>query len=205
MKDKKWLFFDLGSTLIDETEAYRQRVLETISGSGVSYDEFCSVMMSYYKQGKKGDILAAEQYGFSLPKWKSECEVLFPDAVNSLERLHDRYSLGIIGNQPPGTILRLHAFGIYEYFNVIVASAEEGIAKPDPQIFLLALRRAQCSPEQAVMIGDRLDNDISPANRLGMTTVRVMRGLWRFALPDCLEEQPDYTVNSLTQLCDSLL
>ncbi|MDE5966300.1 MAG: HAD hydrolase-like protein [Lachnospiraceae bacterium] len=34
-----------------------------------------------------------------------------------------------------------------------------------PRIFELALERASCSPENAVMIGDRLDNDIIPAKR----------------------------------------
>ena len=36
----KWLFFDLGSTLIDETECYRDRVMTMISGTDVTYDEF---------------------------------------------------------------------------------------------------------------------------------------------------------------------
>ena len=68
MNGIQWLFFDLGSTLIDESEAYRQRVLEMIQGTQVSFDAFYSVMMKYYKQGQKGDKLAAKQYGFQLPE-----------------------------------------------------------------------------------------------------------------------------------------
>ncbi len=200
----KWLFFDLGSTLIDESECYRQRVLSMISGTNVSYDKFFEEMMFFYKQGKKGDFLAAKKYGFSLPVWKSECEILYPDTACSLAELHEKYSLGIIANQLPGTSERLRSFGIDRYFDVVVASAEEGIAKPDPQIFRLALSRAQCKPGQAVMIGDRLDNDIAPAKRLGMTTVRIMRGFGRFAVPACPEEFPDDTVSSLRELCGKL-
>ena len=34
---KKWLFFDVGSTLIDETECEKQRIIDTINGSSISY------------------------------------------------------------------------------------------------------------------------------------------------------------------------
>ena len=99
---------------------------------------------------------------------------------------------------------RLRAFGIDGFFSVVVASAEEGVAKPDPEIFRIALHRADCTPEQAVMIGDRLDNDIAPANLLGMTTVRIMRGFGQYASPDRDEMTPDYTVNHLSELCEIL-
>ena len=49
-------------------------------------------------------------------------------------------------------------FGILKYFNLVVASAEEGVAKPDKRIFEIALERAGCAPEEAFMIGDRIDN-----------------------------------------------
>ena len=66
--------------------------------------------------------------------------------------------------------------GIRKYFDILILSAEEGVAKPDPEIFRRALERAGCEPDEAVMIGDRLDNDIIPAAKLGMKTVWVRRG-----------------------------
>lgn len=200
MCEIQWLFFDLGSTLIDESECYRRRILHMIDGSAVSYEEFFSAMMDFYRQSKKGDKLAAARYGCRLPPWESQYEVLYPDTKDCLERLRHTYRLGVIANQDSGTEERLRAFGIDRYFDVVIASAEEGIAKPDPKIFRLALSRAGCLPEQAVMIGDRLDNDITPAKKLGFTTVRVMRGFGRFAVPFSEEETPDYTVDNLRQL-----
>ena len=35
---------------------------------------------------------------------------------------------------------------------------------------------AGCQAENAVMIGDRLDNDIAPAKKLGMKTVWIRQG-----------------------------
>ena len=201
MKRKtEWIFFDLGSTLIDESECYRRRILHMINGTGVSYEEFYSIMIDDYRQGKKGDALAAEQFGFELPPWESRYEKLFPDTIECLENLHQKYRLGIIANQNLGTAKRLEAFGIAGYFDVIVSSAEEAIAKPDPDIFRLALSRADCAPEHAAMVGDRLDNDIAPAKRLGFATVRVMRGFGKYALPSSDDESPDYTVYDLRDI-----
>lgn len=205
LQGKEWIFFDLGSTLVDESEAYRRRVLEMIDGTAISSDDFYNTMLGFYRKSQKGDKLAAAHYGLSLPEWKSEYEVLYPEAKMCLERLHKKYRLGIIANQNPGTRERLRKFGIDGYFDVVIASAEEGMAKPDPCIFELALNRSGCSADQAVMIGDRLDNDIAPANRLGFTTVRILQGYGRYASPLLPDEIPDYTVSSLADLCGILV
>ena len=38
MKNIKWLFFDIGSTLIDESIAYRKRIETTVANTDISYD-----------------------------------------------------------------------------------------------------------------------------------------------------------------------
>lgn len=58
----------------------------------------------------------------------------------------------------------------------MIASAEEGISKPNPRIFEIALGRADCKAEHAVMIGDRIDNDVVPAKKMGMKTVWIRQG-----------------------------
>lgn len=59
---------------------------------------------------------------------------------------------------------------------------------------------AGCRPEHAVMIGDRLDNDVRPAKAPGMKTIRVRRGTAAHAAPSCDEEMPDHTVDDLSKL-----
>ena len=44
-------------------------------------------------------------------------------------------------------------------------------------VFHCALAKAQCLPVNAVMIGDRLDNDIVPAKKVGMKTVWIKQCL----------------------------
>lgn len=72
--------------------------------------------------------------------------------------------------------------------------------KPDPRIFEIALGRADCKAEHAVMIGDRIDNDVVPAKKMGMKTVWIRQGgggLWLLQGP---EQQPDFTVDNLGEL-----
>lgn len=111
-----------------------------------------------------------------------------------------RVQAKIIANQNPGAKDRLDAWGLGRYFSVIASSAELGISKPDKEIFRLALAMADCRPENAVMVGDRLDNDIRPAKELGMKTVRIRKGLAIYMKPSCETEVPDFTVDSLSEI-----
>ena len=52
------------------------------------------------------------------------------------------------------------------------------------------------------MVGDRLDNDIAAAGRLGLHTVRILRGLGAFQRPQSAGEEPEYTIRSLAELPD---
>ena len=51
-----------------------------------------------------------------------------------------------------------------------------------------------------IMGGDRLDNDIAPANKIGMKTVWIKQGYGGLSKPHSEEEQPDHTVDSLNEL-----
>src|SRR5258708_4286490 len=51
-----------------------------------------------------------------------------------------------------------------------------GVEKPDERIFRYALKTAGVSPSRAVHVGNRLESDIRPAQRLGMRTVWLLRG-----------------------------
>ena len=51
----KWLFFDIGSTLVDETEAYNHRIQEMIQITAVSFEEFDCMRIHFAKQGLNGD------------------------------------------------------------------------------------------------------------------------------------------------------
>ena len=98
-----------------------------------------------------------------------------PQLEATLEELHGRYRLGILANQPPECRRSLERRGLLRYFDVVAISEECGLFKPDTRFYEWAVREAGTVPAACVMIGDRIDNDILPAQAIGMQTVWVRR------------------------------
>ncbi len=205
MKTTRWIFFDVGSTLIDESLCYKDCIHQVIQGTTLTYDQFLQTMLDYYHQNLAGDHEAAAFYQLPLPKWPSHLEHPYPEAQDCLKQLHQSYKIGIIANQYLGTTERLKQYGLLPYIDLVVSSEEEGVKKPDLRIFRLALQRAGCSAEESYMIGDRLDNDIVPAKALGMKTIRILQGFGQYATVRFEEERPDHTIGSLNELIDMFL
>ncbi len=203
-KEIKWLFFDVGSTIMNEQIAYEHRLRDIANSANISFEKVYEMAMAYYKLNKKGDLEAAKELGVALPKWYKEDEFLYDDAIQCFEALSKKYKIGIIANQSLGTEERLGNQGILKYINLIVASAEEGVAKPDRRIFEIALERSNCEPANSVMIGDRIDNDIVPAKRMGMNTIWIKRGFGQYWNIKEEFEKPDFVVNNLAELCNLL-
>ena len=201
----QWIFFDLGSTLIDETQADLRRIREMTAGTNVSVEAYCEKRLELIRRGLPGDQAAIAFFGLTKTPWPSEEEVPYSDTAAVLTELKRRgKKLGVIANQNPGTEQRLANWGLLSHFDVIAASAELGVAKPNPAIFRWALTQAGCTAQNACMVGDRLDNDIAPANRLGMHTVRILRGFGAYYSPQSDDERPEYTVQTLAELLQLL-
>ena len=201
VKSVKWIFFDVGTTLIDETEAYNHRIRDAIEGTDVTFEQFQEKRMFFAGRNLKGDLEAIKYFGLEKTPWHKEDEVPYPDAEDVLSFLRSHgYKIGVIANQSPGTSDRLEKWDLLKYIDVVAASAELGVAKPDKAIFDKAFKMAGCRAHEAVMIGDRLDNDISPAKKLGMKTVWIRQGFAIYQNPQSAEYQPDYIVDRLLEL-----
>ena len=196
----KWIFFDIGSTLVDESVAYKNRIEKTISNTDVGYDEFYQRMVEISKHSQNAYNLVLTEYGLNKVTWNSDDEFVYPEAENCWSELSKHYEIGIIANQNFGSQERLDKLGLLKYINLVIASAEEGVAKPDLRIFEIVLNKADCKAEESVIVGDRLDNDIVPANKIGMKTVRVNQGFGRLGVPLAQEEQPNYIAENLSEV-----
>ena len=198
----KWIFFDLGATLVDESNVYKSRCEYAIRQLNISLVDFMNKVYEEAKISPTPIRTAAEAYGVVLPEWDNSLEKLYKAAPGVLSGLYGKYKLGIIANQSAGTQNRIDNWEIGQYFDIVVASAEAGCAKPDIRIFTMALKKAKCEPEEAYMVGDRLDNDILPAKKLGMKTVWVRQGYARYQCIDDECKRPDYIVDSIDELTD---
>lgn len=204
MTDIKWLFFDIGSTLVDESECVKKRCDVIINKNSIDRNEFYNKVEECAKTDSFAVRAAAVYYGVEIPRWYGELEKLYSDTKMILEALSKKYKLGVIANQSLGTKERLDNWNIGKYFDVVVASAEAGCEKPDLKIFNLALEQANCKPNEAVMIGDRLDNDIAPAKQIGMKTVWVRQGFAKYQIICNESEQPDFIIDSISNILDIL-
>ncbi|MGV3145074.1 HAD family hydrolase [Streptococcus suis] len=202
----EWIFFDLGSTLLDEEAAYGYYIdkcvkkLESLDIE-VSSDSYKKKMVEYAHKSLD-PIRATWQYFSpteSRPLWTNKGVKLYPGAKLVLETLSKHYQLGIIANQSATVRALLEEWGIESYFQLIILSEEVGLSKPDSTIFKLALQKANTTANRVVYVGDRYDNDIVPAKSLGMRAVRILTGIGRFAVED-MEWKSDRQLHSIHEL-----
>jgi HAD superfamily hydrolase (TIGR01509 family) len=204
-KNIKWIFMDMGSTLIDETLCEEQRINETLK-QDKSPDKilFINSMIKYAKSNKDAYKYSLLEYGLKKVYWNSDREELYPNVENVLKVLVKKYKLGIIANQNLGLIDRLKQFGILHYFDLIISSAEAGVSKPNFQIFQMALDKAKCLAGEAIMVGDRIDNDILPGQEIGMKTIWIKQGYGGMGNSEILDKKPDYIVSGLEEILEVL-
>lgn len=66
---------------------------------------------------------------------------------------------------------KLEYCGLAEWVDVLIASEDVGVSKPDPGIFDLALERMGVTAADAVMVGDSWANDIAGAVNAGIRAI----------------------------------
>lgn len=127
---------------------------------------------------------------------------LFPGVHELLAKLARNYPLAVVSQNYLEARQWMQYHDIAGYFASISLSGKELLYKPDPRLFLHACDGLGVDPREAVMVGDRLDNDIWPANRLHMTSVRVLADPYRIQRPRYHTDVPDYTLDSIGDLLD---
>ncbi len=222
---KPFIFFDLGQTIIDEWEYIKYfdyLLLRTLNGYGAKIDERNYVTL-------KNDILLNRKIGTSgllsivcimakliLPKGydkvifdkimmdliehKTKLIKLFDEVQDIIPLLSRNYRLGIISNNSSGSISLLSKANLLHYFSTICLSQDIGFKKPDYRIFNKAIDDSSIPHENCVMVGDRLDIDILPANELGLKTIRTLNSAYKIQKPINKKEEPLFTINTLNEL-----
>lgn len=116
MSELKWVFLDVGSTLVDESDVYESRCNYVISAKGLERDEFMGKVHQAAKVSPTPIKQVAQAYGVTLPEWDSSLEKLYLGTEDVLKALSGKYKLGIIANQLAGTKKRLHKLGSFALF-----------------------------------------------------------------------------------------
>ena len=100
----------------------------------------------------------------------SRCRV--PGALELLRSLHGRVRIAVVTNNAVAEQTeKLATFGFTGLVDALVTSEQIGAAKPDGRIFAAALKRIDCAPHDAVMIGDSWAHDVVGATSAGISAI----------------------------------
>ena len=125
---------------------------------------------------------------------------LFPAAVEVLQRLRDRgVRLGLVTNGTgPDQRAKIERFALADYFDHVLIEGEFGRGKPEPDVYVAALKALQAQPETSWFVGDNLEWDVAAPQRLGVY------GVWldwsRRGLPATAAVRPDRIIHTLAEL-----
>ncbi len=101
---------------------------------------------------------------------------LFDDVLDTLDRLLGAgLRLGLISNFETWLQEMLVELEVGHIFEVTIISGVEGMEKPDPGIYRLALERGGVTAGNTVHVGDSEALDVVPARQAGMHTVLLDR------------------------------
>jgi putative hydrolase of the HAD superfamily len=91
-----------------------------------------------------------------------------PDVPAALETLRARFRLGVVSNANGTVRAKLRRVNLARFFEIIVDSHEEGIEKPDPRLFEIALGRMGSLAGETAYVGDLFHVDIVGAAAAGL-------------------------------------
>ena len=192
--------FDVGETLVDETRLWGS-IADAV---GLPRLTVFGVIGGVIERGghhrEVFALLDRERVG-----WPAlEARDFYPDALPCLEGLRAAgYRVGVAANQPATTEAFMRESGVELDF--VTTSAGWGVEKPAPEFFANVAREAGVRADEIAYVGDRVDNDVLPANRAGMVSVFLRRGPWGYlhaTWPGAAEAR--IRIDSLAELPEAL-
>ena len=100
---------------------------------------------------------------------------LYPEVLDVLEQLRERYQLAVISNFDGRLRFILQNLGISKFFAHVFISSELGADKPDPEIFRRALKIMHLGANEALHVGDDPERDWKAAAAAGLLVFRLDR------------------------------
>jgi putative hydrolase of the HAD superfamily len=118
------------------------------------------------------DIELADHLSEDYVYWSPRIVRLVPGTMELLDYLKPKYHLHLITNGfQEVQHTKLSGSGLEPYFETLTVSEEVGVKKPNPEIFFYALRKAQATAEESLVIGDEMAVDIDGARAAGIDQV----------------------------------
>lgn len=220
------IVFDLDDTLYPERE-YAVSGLRAVGEWWVSEGgdpAFARVAVRLFEQGRRGDIFNAalselgaratpDLVASMVAVYRShEPELgLYPDAAWALGHFRHEHQLAVITDgYLEAQQRKVHALGVEALVDAVFYTDALGREhwKPSPRAFLLAMERFGRFPSECVYVGDNPAKDFIAPNRLGWSSVRILRPGTehgqRMPAADVPEATPGFVVGRMEGLADVL-
>ena len=154
-------------------EEGRRAVKRQLAGVAATHDRF-----AYFERGlarHTGDAQPADAHALGTAYWDTFCEQMAPFAElrPTLDRLAATdTAVAVTTNMQTRVQLRkLAALGVGDAVDTVVTSETVGREKPGAAMVTLPLARLDCSPSEAVIVGDNPATDIASAAGLPLDSV----------------------------------
>jgi len=124
----------------------------------------------------------------------------FSESIETVQWLRENgCRLALVTNGAgPAQRRKIDRFGLAPLFDAILIEGEVGFGKPDPRIYQRALEALDVAPADAWMIGDNLDWDVAPPQKLGIYGIWI--DLHGAGPPAGRAARPDRIVRALSEL-----
>ncbi|MBD3918933.1 HAD family hydrolase [Paenibacillus sp. PR3] len=123
------------------------------------------------------DAALGAELAEKFPAERRSRSYVYEETFRLLDHLKGKYKLLLLTNGSPD-LQQEKLDGVpnlIPYFDHIIISGAFGKGKPDASIFQHAMEKLGITPEEGVMVGDKLTTDILGANTVGMTSVWINR------------------------------
>jgi putative hydrolase of the HAD superfamily len=222
------LLFDFGGTLDSDGGHWLDRTYHTYNQIGLVKIDKTSIKEAFYSADTQAESDPAmrtapyrnmmqmhfhwqfEKLRLNNPAKEAEAVSFFVRAAEKVLRRNrktlemlslEKYRMGVVSNFYGNIETLCREFGYNTFMKVLIDSAVEGVSKPDPKIYTLALERLKTPAYQTMMIGDNFERDILPAKALGMKTAWLVGDQKR----DCPDPtKVDLILRSLEELPNRL-
>ena len=218
----KTIIFDIYDTIIQvERHANADIVMDHLRAAGKDpdRDEFIKLWGEYYKRAELSDEFRTETeifydrvawlYGvyecgddprraYDATVEKSRLRVAYPDAVDALAKIRDRYR-AVAGSNADDAPLTAHLSKCGIVMDALYTSEDLKIYKPKPEFYRAILDAEGIAPEEAVFVGDSHLEDVEVPTSLGI------RSVWMRRDRPLKDYGQIFTADSLTELADYLL
>jgi HAD superfamily hydrolase (TIGR01549 family) len=213
------VWFDVGECLIDETHEYGtwadwlgvpRHTFSAMFGAVLARGEDYRTVFEHFRPGFDLETERQARLDAGLGEYLNATN-LYPDVRPALTELREAgYFVEIAGNQTTRAGRFIRELNLPA--DLIATSDDWGVSKPDVKFFHKLIEVDGHRPDEIAYVGDRLDNDIAPANEAGLFTVWLRRGPWGYAIkpgdpaapPAWRDIVPALELNQLAKLRRSL-